>query len=47
MRLGRKKQERTKQRRMAAEGLARLFVAIHGAEASTDRGGLNRRQFAS
>jgi hypothetical protein len=27
LRLSRKKQERTKQRRSAAEGLARLFVA--------------------
>jgi hypothetical protein len=27
LRLGRKKQERTKQRRVAAEGLALLFVA--------------------
>jgi hypothetical protein len=30
LRLGRKKQERTKQRRGAAMGQARLFVAIHG-----------------
>ena len=30
VRLGRKKQERTKQRRGAAKGLAQLFVAIHG-----------------
>jgi hypothetical protein len=32
LRLGRKKQERTKQRRGAAKGQALLFVAIHGAE---------------
>ena len=43
MRLGRKKQERTKQRRGAAMGLARLFVAIHGGEASTDDAALNRQ----
>ena len=30
LRLGRKKQERTKQRRDAAKGAALLFVAIHG-----------------
>jgi hypothetical protein len=36
VRLGRKKQERTKQRRGAAEGLALLFVAIHGAKSSTE-----------
>jgi hypothetical protein len=29
LRLGRKKQERTKQRRGAAMGLALLFVAFH------------------
>ena len=40
LRLGRKKQERTKQRRgCAAWGLARLFVAIHGGEATTEAGG--------
>ncbi len=30
MRLGRKKEERTKQRRGAAKGLALLFVTNHG-----------------
>jgi len=30
LRLGRKEEERTKQRRGAAEGLALLFVANHG-----------------
>jgi hypothetical protein len=32
MRLGRKKQARTKQRRMAAKGQAHLFVSIHWPE---------------
>ena len=35
VRLGRKKEERTKQRRGAAKGLALLFGAIHGANAIT------------
>src|SRR5690349_9531748 len=38
LRLGRKKEERTKQRRGAATGLAQLFVANHGPQTTTDAG---------